>query len=156
MLCCVPRYFRRNPKETNISWEDTVQFVPPINEGVVIKVYDGDTFTLAAKLPYNNSPLYRFSVRLKGINCPEMNSKNEEEKICADIAQAELSSYILGKKVALKNIKNEKYGRILADVLVDGYHINTHMLNKKLAVLYDGKKKNNPDNWLTFHTSQNK
>ena len=69
MLCCVPRYFRRNPKETNISWEDTVQFVPPINEGIVIKVHDGDTFTLAAKLPYEKSPLYRFSVRLNGINC---------------------------------------------------------------------------------------
>lgn len=154
MLCCVPRYFRRNPKETNISWEDTVQFVPPINEGIVIKVHDGDTFTLAAKLPYDNSPLYRFSVRLKGINCPELNSKNENEKICADIAQAELSSYILGKKVVLKNINNEKYGRILADVYMDDYYLNNHMIEQRLAIPYNGKTKRKMDNWLEFHTSR--
>jgi endonuclease YncB( thermonuclease family) len=154
MLCCVPRYFRRNPKETIISWEETVQFVPPINEGIVIKVHDGDTFTLAAKLPYEKSPLYRFSVRLNGINCPELNSKNEDEKICAYIAKAELSSYILGKKVVLKNIKNEKYGRVLADVYLDGYYLNNHMLEKRLAIPYDGKAKRNLDNWLAFHTSQ--
>lgn len=153
MLCCVPRYFRRNPKETIISWDDTITFVPPINEGTVIKVYDGDTFTIAAKLPYSESPLYRISVRLKGINCPELHSKNEAEKKCAHIAQAELSNFILGKKVVLKNVENEKYGRMLADVYVNGYYLNNHMLEKRLATTYDGKTKHNPDDWMTFYKS---
>jgi len=34
--------------------------VPPIKHGRVIKVYDGDTITVAARMPYPKSPLYRF------------------------------------------------------------------------------------------------
>lgn len=40
------------------SYKDTVPFVPPISYGKVVKVYDGDTLTLAAKLPYSESLLY--------------------------------------------------------------------------------------------------
>ncbi len=34
-----------------IRWEDTVEFTFPITNGYVIKVYDGDTITIASKLP---------------------------------------------------------------------------------------------------------
>ena len=54
------------------GWKDTIPFIPPISGGVVIKVYDGDTITIASKLPYKKSPLYRFSVRLNGIDSPEI------------------------------------------------------------------------------------
>ena len=50
-----------------IEWKDTQAFIPPICEGQVIKVYDGDTITIAAKLPYNDSLLYRFSIRLNAL-----------------------------------------------------------------------------------------
>ena len=36
----------------DIDWKDTVKFVPPIISGMVLKVYDGDTITIASKLPY--------------------------------------------------------------------------------------------------------
>jgi len=45
--------------ENLIKWEDTTPFVFPISGGQVIKVYDGDTITIASKLPYDSSPLYR-------------------------------------------------------------------------------------------------
>jgi len=48
-----------------ITWNETIPFVPPITNGYVIKVYDGDTITIASKLPYINSPLYRFSSKTK-------------------------------------------------------------------------------------------
>jgi endonuclease YncB( thermonuclease family) len=35
-----------------INYENTVPFVPLIVGGKVVKVYDGDTFTIASKLPY--------------------------------------------------------------------------------------------------------
>ena len=35
-----------------IDYKDTIPFIPPITTGKVIKVYDGDTLTLASKLPY--------------------------------------------------------------------------------------------------------
>ena len=34
-----------------IEWKDTIPFIPPVDKGLVIKVYDGDTITIAAKLP---------------------------------------------------------------------------------------------------------
>ena len=56
-------------------------FVPPVNSGRVIKVYDGDTITIASKVPgLKNSPIYKFSVRLNGIDTPEIKGKNEDEK----------------------------------------------------------------------------
>lgn len=124
-----------------IQWSDTLQFVPPINMGIVIKVYDGDTFTLAGHLPYDGSPLYRFSVRLNGIECDELKGKTEEEKEYAIRARKELDSLIMNKLVTLKNVKNEKYGRILADVYVDNIHVNQYMIDKGLAVSYDGGTK---------------
>jgi endonuclease YncB( thermonuclease family) len=103
-----------------IQWSDTLQFIPPINTGQVIKVYDWDTFTLAGHLPYEGSPLYRFSVRLNGIDC--LNLKGKTGKHLEDL--------IMGKTVTLKNVKNEKYGRLLADVFVGDLHVNQYMLDE--------------------------
>jgi len=58
---------------------------------------------------------------------------------------------ILGKIVELKNIKKEKYGRILAEVWYKSMNISTWLLNKRLAVKYDGKKKISPENWMKYY-----
>jgi endonuclease YncB( thermonuclease family) len=140
-----------NKLDKNIDWKDTIQFIPPIEKGVVIKVYDGDTITIASKLPYTSSPLYRFSVRLNGIDCPEIKGKDENEKQCAQIAKEEMSNLILNKIVTLKNIRTEKYGRILADVYIDELHLNNHLIQKRLAVVYDGGIKISPKNWMEYY-----
>lgn len=134
-----------------ITWENTIQFVPPISEGLVIKVYDGDTITIASKLPYIDSPMYRFSVRLNGIDCPEIKSKNENEKLCAKIAKNYLEELLLNKHVILKNVTSEKYGRLLADVYLNDLCINDELLKNKLAVIYDGGTKKSPDDWLLYY-----
>lgn len=131
-----------------LNLTESVPFVPPISSGLVIKVYDGDTFTLVSKLPYPDSPLYRFSVRLLGIDCPELKSKDENEKMCAIIARDELSRILLNKLVTLQDVQTEKYGRILANVYVDDLNVNKHMLQNRLAVEYNGKTKRSPENWL--------
>lgn len=141
-----------NKLDKTIDWKDTIQFVPPVKKGVVIKVYDGDTITIASKLPYSTSPLYRFSVRLNGIDCPEIKGKNENEKQCAQIAKQEMSDLILNKVVILKNVQTEKYGRILADVYIGDLHLNKHMIKKRLAVSYDGGTKISPTNWMNYYT----
>ncbi len=64
-----------NPVKSPTKWKDAIQFVPPITEGEVISVYDGDTITIVSKLPYDASPLYRFSIRLAGIDCAEIKGK---------------------------------------------------------------------------------
>lgn len=137
--------------DKEIDWTDTIEFVPPVEKGMVIKVYDGDTITIASKLPYLSSPLYRFSVRLNGIDCPEIKSKDENEKQCAQIAKKEMSDLILNKIVILKNVQTEKYGRILADVYIGDLHLNNHMIEKRLAISYDGGTKINPSNWMNYY-----
>ena len=134
-----------------IDYSETQLFTPPITEGQVIKVYDGDTITIATRLPYTGSPLYRFPVRLNGIDCPEIKSKSEDEKSIAILARKELEELIMHKVVTLKNIQNEKYGRVLADVYLNDLHLNQHMLMKKLAVSYDGGTKKLPQSWVKFH-----
>ena len=71
--------------------KDTAPWTPPIKEGFVIKVYDADTITVASKLPYNNSPIYRWSVRIKGIDAPELKSKNSKLAELALQGKEELS-----------------------------------------------------------------
>lgn len=142
------------PESKKIQWTDTLQFVPPINKGDVIKVYDGDTFTLAGHLPYDGSPLYRFSVRLNGIDCAEIKGTTEEEKEYAVKARLELEQLIMDKNVILKNVKNEKYGRLLADVFIGDLHVNQHMIDRGLAVEYDGKTKKTIS-WFEIYKSKN-
>ena len=129
------------------KYEDTVEFVMPIEYGKVIKVYDGDTITIASYLPIPNSPLYRFSVRLNGIDTPEIKGKTRAEKDLAIAAKNALSELILGKVVSLRKICNEKYGRILADVYLGETHVNAWMIENGYAVEYNGGTKARPVEW---------
>ena len=140
-----------NTVDKNIDVKDIVHFVPPIEKGFVVKVYDGDTITIVSKLPYSESPLYRFSVRLNGIDCPEIKGKDISEKECAQIAKQEMTELVLNKVVTLKNIGTEKYGRILADVYINDLHVNQYMIDKRLAVSYDGGTKTSPKNWMKYY-----
>lgn len=133
-----------------IHWKDTVPFVFPITCGQVIKVYDGDTITIASKLPYDESPLYRLSVRLNGIDCPEIKSKDEDEKKIAKEVRDALSNLIYGKQIRLENVQTEKYGRILADVYLDNMHVNNWLITNRYAVAYDGGTKHKPVSWSKY------
>ena len=154
-------------KEISIkyTWSDTKPFIPPITQGYVIKVYDGDTITIATKLPYVESPLYRFSVRLNGIDCPEIKGKNALEKQVAHYAKMYVSDRVLHKTIYLDNVKTEKYGRVLADVYINpilqaarqeqrqNESLSQMLLRNGLAVEYDGGTKNVPDNWMNHYLS---
>jgi endonuclease YncB( thermonuclease family) len=131
----------------NITYKDTVAFIPPIMYAKVIKVYDGDTITVAAQLPFIGSPIYRFSVRLAHIDSPEIRGGSKMETRLAIVSRDALHKLIFGKIIELKNNGKEKYGRLLADLYYDGLYINQWMLDNKYAVMYDGGKKIKPVEW---------
>jgi len=137
---------------TDIKWEDTTEFKFPIKGGRVIKVYDGDTLTIASKISYSDPQLYRFSVRLNGIDTPEMKGKDvtEEEKEAAKNARDFVANLVLNKFVSLENISNEKFGRILADVYIGDIHLNELLLKERYAVKYEGGTKKKPHSWLKY------
>ena len=124
-----------------ITWKDCEPWSPPIKEGVVIKVYDGDTITIASKLPYDESPMYRWSVRLLGIDTPEIKSHDPRLKLLATKARDVLSAKILNKTIQLEEVSTEKFGRILARVIYKGQDMNNYMLENNLAYQYEGAKK---------------
>ena len=131
----------------SIAYTDTLIFIPPVKYGKVIKVYDGDTITIASKLEFEKSPIYRFSVRLAGIDSPEMKAKTNVEKTLALKSQTALSNMLMNQKIRLENVTIEKYGRLLADVYYDDIHVNQWMVDNKFAVPYDGGKKERPAEW---------
>jgi endonuclease YncB( thermonuclease family) len=134
----------------NIQYKDTTKFIPTITFGKVVKVYDGDTITLASKL-HENSPIYRFSVRIRDIDSPEIKGQTSNEKKLAIQSRDALHSLIFGKIVYLRNVDIEKYGRILAHVIYceDDIEINIGqwMLENEFAVKYDGGTKIRPNQW---------
>ena len=136
----------------DIRWEDTEEFTFPIKGGRVIKVYDADTITIASKLPYDKSPLYRLSVRLNGIDTPEMKGKDvtNDEKEAAKSAREFVYNLVFNKYVRLENIECEKYGRILADVYIGDIYLNELLLKERYAVKYDGGTKIKPISWLKY------
>jgi endonuclease YncB( thermonuclease family) len=130
-----------------IEYKDTTVFTFPIKYGKVIKIYDGDTITIAAKFPNTDGPIYRFSVRLDGIDTPEIKGKSAAERDLAKNTRDALHELIYGKVVELRNVANEKYGRILADVYIGEVHVNQWLVSENFAVLYDGGKKQRPASW---------
>jgi len=131
----------------NVKYDNTVLFVPPVLYGKVIKVYDGDTITIASKLPFDDSPIYRFRVRLRDIDSPEIKGNTDIEKNMAIISRDALHNKIFDKIVRIENRGTEKWGRLLADVYYNDTHINKWMLENGYAVSYDGGTKNRPKEW---------
>jgi len=138
--------------ECDIKWEDTIEFTFPITGGRVIKVYDADTITIASKLPYDASPMYRLSVRLNGIDTPEIKGKgvSDEEKKAAKVARDFVYNLVFNKFVRLENVQSEKYGRILADVYINDTHLNELLIKERYAVKYDGGTKKKPESWNKY------
>jgi micrococcal nuclease len=132
--------------------KDLPLFVPPLKTGKVIKVYDGDTITIASKVPgLINSPIYKFSVRLNGIDTPEMKTHNNDEKEIAIKARDALSEKIMGKVIRLENVQTEKYGRLLCEIYIGDTHLNKWLIDQRYAMEYDGGTKIIPDSWKKYH-----
>ncbi len=138
-----------------IEYKDTTPFVPPVTSGTVIKVYDGDTITIASRLPFRDKrkTFYRFSIRLRDIDSPELRTSCTEEKEVAKLAQKTLAELCLGQRVTLQDVATEKYGRILANVILKPGNINLsqYMLQQRLAVSYASGTKVSPASWKNFH-----
>ena len=111
----------------------------------IVSVYDGDTFTCNIE---DLHPLIgeRVSIRINGIDTPEMNDKNPDIKYRAIKARDYLNRLLnTAEKIELRNVRRGKYFRILADVYADETNISHKMLERGLAQSYDGGTKESWD-----------
>lgn len=97
----------------------------------IVSVYDGDTVTVDIDLGFRFSAR-SLKIRMYGINAPEIKGPTNAQGIAARNA---LREQILGKDVILHTIKDtqEKYGRWLGIIVVDGRNINDWMVDNGFA-----------------------
>lgn len=109
----------------------------------VVDIHDGDTFVADAK-PWPGVTI-RVSVRLAGVDTPDMNGKCEDEKQKARQAKSLLQALLgyRGGTVILKDPKRGKYaGRVISRVIVRGGHdATTRMIKSGYGRPYDGGKR---------------
>ena len=134
------KVFFKIPK--NLEFKNLNHFYPNIKRGRVIKVYDGDSITVAARVPkLKGNTIYKFNIRLNRIDTPEITSKNLKEKEYGLKIRDYLSEKIMNKMIDIKIINTDKYGRYLAEIYYKKENINTWLLNNHYAIKYDGGKK---------------
>jgi endonuclease YncB( thermonuclease family) len=103
--------------------------------------YDGDTCYVSA--PVLPGKLSRMSVRVLGIDTPEIKGKCEKEKELALIGRQTANKlFRAAKTIEFKDLKWDKYGgRILSNVYLDGLLYSDILIDKGLARSYDGGAK---------------
>lgn len=103
--------------------------------------YDGDT------IKFNLSQFHKIigdniSVRVNGIDAPEIRGKCKKEKDLAIIAKKYVAAKLKdAAEIKLLNMKRGNYFRIVAEVLVDGQSLKDILIQEGLAVEYDGGEK---------------
>jgi len=93
---------------------------PDVTVSRLLRVIDGDTF--ACDIDEHSAIAGKnISIRIRGIDTPELKSKDPEERKSAVLEQQRLSGLLRDARVIeLRNIDRDKYFRIDADVCLDG------------------------------------
>ena len=109
----------------------------------ITSIYDGDTFRANLK---GVPPIIgnRMSIRLSGVDTPEIRGKCDREKKLALQAKQFTVAFLRNAKfIQLIHIKRGKYFRIVAEVDADGQNLSDALVKAGLAVPYDGGTKTN-------------
>lgn len=101
------------------------------------KVIDGDTFKVYLACSYK---LFckSVSVRVRGIDTPELKSKDETKRAKAQEAKRFTQQFLTGHKIILKRCTRDKYFRLLCEVYADNKSLADALLAANLAISYNG------------------
>jgi len=107
----------------------------------IVGVYDGDTIRVRIE---DWPPIVgeAIGVRVNGVDTPEIRGKCPEEKALARQARSFTRTAVTtAKSVELRNLRRDKYFRLLADVCVDGQALSELLMANGLAYRYEGGRK---------------
>lgn len=162
VFCGPFRWFRRwreGRALRHMTLHSAPRFTPPISRGKVVDVFDGDTLTIVA---FIEGRPYRFRCRLPRIDAPEMRpdphhtaKQKQAEVRAARLSRNYLSDLCLHRMVRVTDIKNEKWGRVMGELTVEGDDVtlSDHMLRAGMALAYSGGTKSAWD-WTRFPVRQ--
>ena len=104
----------------------------------IVSVYDADTFKAKiSKWPDVFGE--NISIRVMGVDAPEIHGKCQSEKDTAQKAKRFTQNFLQSaKRIELRNIKRGKYFRILAAVYADGKSLASALIKAGLARPYHG------------------
>ena len=104
----------------------------------ILRVIDGDTFVADAHVWPGET--VEVSIRIRGIDAPEIHSRCLAERAAAEKARDRLIQLLGGDSVLISNIGGGKYyGRVLADVKTpSGDEIGPALLSEALVRPYHG------------------
>lgn len=109
----------------------------------IVSVYDGDTIKvdIAGMHPIIGDSI---SVRVKGVDTPEIRGKCVNEKGLAKSAKYFVKNKLKSaSSVTLKDVERGKYFRLAAYVYVDDVPLDKMLINAGLGVEYNGGKRVN-------------
>ena len=92
---------------------------------IIKSCYDGDTCTAVDGE----------KIRLACIDTPELKGKNAN-KIAAEEARDFLNQLVANKKVSIKRMTKDRYGRTVAEIYKDGTNIQELIVNKGYGKIY--------------------
>ena len=106
--------------ETTMETVESSKLYPDVKVTRLLRVIDGDTFACDIN-EHSAIAGKNISIRLRGINTPELKSKDEKERKFANLEKERLSDLLTNAQtIELKNLGRDKYFRIDADVYIDG------------------------------------
>lgn len=107
----------------------------------VVSIYDADTFRVNIK-GYPAVIGERMSIRVLGVDAPEIRGKCPKEKKLARLAKQFTVKHLRAAKViTLHGVMRGKYFRLLAYVDMDGEDLSTLLIRSGHARPYDGGKR---------------
>ncbi len=117
-------------QKIKISQITPIPLISPIQNLTVVEVSDGDTLKL------NNEKTFR----LYGVNAPEIKELYFEE------AKLFTQNLVLNKEISIEqeeNYKEDKFGRMLGYVFIEGKNLNLELVKNGLAkvILYEKRAK---------------
>ena len=107
----------------------------------LISAYDGDTFYIDILSCDIDVFCKHISVRVRGVDCPEIKGGSAETKVLAKQAKAFTKNFLKGGKILLRNCGRDKYFRLLCDVKVNGKSLGEELLKAGHAIPYNGGTK---------------
>ena len=112
------------------------QIIQAIESITIENCYDGDTCT-------SNTGE---KIRLACIDTPEIRGPRANPEL-AKAARDFLNSQIAGKKVSIRRITKDRYGRTIGELSIKGTNIQKLMVSKGYAKIYE--KYSNPCPWVS-------